>query len=180
WFFKSPTGAELFSPQPAHGTGSPPPPASGSSQGTAGGATSRRQLRPHPPHPAAAPSRGQRPRRVPASPSQTARDWLERLPVWRRGCVVRSPALPLVEAAAAARAGSRRGGEAGGRGGGTGGGCRFRNRRSSSLTRGLRGLGRVRPRRAGLLGAEAAWGRAGRRRSGPPGHRVKLLRFLLA
>lgn len=53
-------------------------------------------------------------------------------------------------------------GKAGGRGGGTGGGCRFRNRRSSSPTRRLRGLGRVGPRRAGPLGVEAVWGRAGR------------------
>ena len=65
------------------------------------------------------------------------------------------------------RARTRRGGEAGGGGGcggcggGTGGGSRFRNRRSSWLTLGLRGLGRVGPRGAGPLGVEAAWERAG-------------------
>lgn len=75
--------------------------------------------------------------------------------------VVLRAALLLVTAAAAAR-GPEEEGKAGGRGGGTGGGCRFRNRRSSSPTRRLRGLGRVGPRRAGPLGVEAVWGRAGR------------------
>lgn len=81
------------------------------------------------------------------------------------------------------RARPQRGGEAGGSGGGgTGGGCRFRNRRSTSVTRGLRGLGSSgraargrwewRPPgggRAGGAGKEAAGRRAEGRRGGRGG-----------
>ncbi|XP_013377746.1 PREDICTED: ESX-1 secretion-associated protein EspK-like [Chinchilla lanigera] len=96
----------------------------------------------------------------PASRSQAACDWLTALPI-ERGCASRSGQCSHWSRRRRRRAPSRQGGEAGGGGGGTGGGCRFRNRRSSSLTRGLGGLGRVGPRRAGPLGVEAAWGRAG-------------------
>ncbi|CAK7300460.1 hypothetical protein VULLAG_LOCUS8309 [Vulpes lagopus] len=108
---------------------------------------------------------GQRLRHVPASRGQAARDWLAAPSVTGGGRSAPRRALLLVAAAAAAAARARpgRAGEAGGGGGGgAGGGCRFRNRRSSSLTRGAARPGCVGPRRAGPLGAEAAWGgRAG-------------------
>lgn len=162
---------------PSQGYGSPTPPTftepfpkriASSSDPSPARARPRDRGRPHPQqsdrttpaHPAESRC-GQHLPHVPASLSQDAHDWLAALLVARGGRAVRRPALPLVVAAAAVWR-ARRGGVAGG--GGTGGGCRFRNRRSSSLTRGLRGLGRVGPRRAGPLEVEAAWAQAGWRR----------------
>lgn len=140
-----------------HSHSSGPPPASASS--LRGNHRARLQPPPVPPRPPRPPVP---PRRAPASRRHTACDWLLALPVSRGERVALRPALLLVTAARQRADPPRRGKAGGGRGGGTGGGCRFRNRRSSSPSRGLRGLGRVGPRRAGPLGVEAAWGRAGR------------------